>query len=286
MNILVTGSLGQLGNELQKIASTDQLHQWFFTDVAQLDITKREAVLGYFQAHDIDICINCAAYTAVDKAEDEPAIAHLINATAPSYLADAALLNKALLMHVSTDYVFDGLFHKPYEETHAVAPASAYGRSKAEGEQWLKTHPANTIILRTSWLYSAHGVNFVKTMLRLGKEREQLNVVYDQVGTPTWAADLARVMVIFADTYDRKPVKEIYHYSNEGVTSWYDFARQIMELAQLNCSVDPIPSSAWPAKAARPFYSVLAKEKIKTHLGIRIPHWKTSLVKCLEEING
>jgi len=286
MNILITGAQGQLGHELQRIAATDKLHQWHFTDVAQLDITNRDAVMGFFQAYDIDVCINCAAYTAVDKAEDEPDRADLINAVAPSYLADAALVSKALLIHISTDYVFDGMHFKPFAEDHQLAPVSAYGRSKAKGEQWLDKHAANTIIIRTSWLYSAYGANFVKTMLRLGNERPELNVVYDQIGTPTWAADLARVIVIFTDKYDRKPVKETFHFSNEGVTSWYDFAAEIMQLAQLKCKVHPIPSSAWPAKATRPFYSVLAKEKIKTHLGISIPHWKTSLIKCLEELNG
>lgn len=286
MNILITGAQGQLGHELQRIAATDKLHHWHFTDVAQLDITNRDAVMGFFQAHDIDICINCAAYTAVDKAEDEPDLADLINAVAPSYLADAALVSKALLIHISTDYVFDGMHFKPFTEDHQLAPVSSYGRSKAKGEQLLGNHDANTIIIRTSWLYSAFGVNFVRTMLRLGNERPELNVVYDQIGTPTWAADLARVIVIFADKYDRKPVKETFHFSNEGVTSWYDFAAEIMQLAHLKCKVHPIPSSAWPAKATRPFYSVLAKEKIKSHLGISIPHWKTSLVKCLEELNG
>ncbi|MBK9290367.1 MAG: dTDP-4-dehydrorhamnose reductase [Bacteroidetes bacterium] len=286
MNILVTGSRGQLGYELQRIAATDRVHQWHFTDVAELDITSRDAVKGYFQAHDIDICINCAAYTAVDKAEDEPEKALLINAEAVGNLADACLLNKALLVHVSTDYVFDGRHFKPYEETHPIAPVSAYGKSKAEGEAILAGHQASSIIIRTSWLYSAHGLNFVKTMRKLGSERVELNVVYDQIGTPTWAADLARVIVIFADRYDRHPVKEIYHFSNEGVTSWYDFALQIMELSGLNCKINPIPSSAWPAKATRPFYSVLAKEKIKNQLQISIPHWKSSLIKCLEELNG
>ncbi|HMM12066.1 MAG TPA: dTDP-4-dehydrorhamnose reductase [Bacteroidales bacterium] len=286
MNILVTGSQGQLGFELQRIAGTDKLHQWHFTDVAQLDITRRDAVLGYFQAHDIDICLNCAAYTAVDKAEDEPDKAMLINATAVGYLADAALLSKALLIHVSTDYVFDGQHYKPYAEDHHIAPKSAYGHSKAEGERLLMAHQANTIIIRTSWLYSAHGVNFVKTMLKLGLERSELNVVYDQIGTPTWAADLARVIVIFADQYDRKPIKELFHFSNEGVTSWFDFARAIMEHGGRTCQVNPIPSSSWPAKASRPFYSVLAKEKIKSHLGISIPYWKSSLLKCLEELDG
>lgn len=286
MNILVTGSNGQLGYELQKIAATDRLHQWHFTDVAELDITKRDAVFGFFQAHEIDICINCAAYTAVDKAEDEPGLARLINATAPALLADACLLNKALLVHISTDYVFDGQHYRPYAEDHPLAPVSAYARSKAEGEQLLAAHQANSIVIRTSWLYSAHGVNFVKTMLRLGKERPEINVVYDQVGTPTWAADLARVIVALADQYDRNPVKEVYHFSNEGVTSWYDFALEIMELAGLECRVNPIPSAAWPAKATRPYYSVMAKEKIKAKLGIGIPHWKASLKKCLEEING
>jgi dTDP-4-dehydrorhamnose reductase len=286
MNILITGAQGQLGYELQRIAATDQIHHWYFTDIAQLDITNRDAVMGFFQAHDIDICINCAAYTAVDKAEDEPELANLINAVAPSYLADAAVIGKALLIHISTDYVFGGMHFKPFAEDDPMAPASAYGKSKAKGEQLLSKHAANTIIIRTSWLYSAHGANFVKTMLKLGKQHNELNVVYDQVGTPTWAADLARIIMIFADKYDRTPIKETFHFSNEGVTSWYDFAIQVMELAHLNCKINPIPSSSWPAKATRPYYSVLGKEKIKAYLNIRIPHWKSSLIKCMEELNG
>ncbi len=281
MNILVTGSNGQLGNELRKIAANETTHQWLFTDVAELDITDNNAVDAFFENHKPDVCFNCAAYTAVDKAEDEAETAELINSKAVQYLADACLLTNCLLVHISTDYVFDGQHFKPYEERDAINPVSAYGKSKAFGENVLSAHKCDSIIVRTSWLYAANGSNFVKTMLRLGNERSEIKVVADQVGTPTWAADLAGAMWQLANK-TTKPVKECYHYSNEGAISWYDFAKAIMEIRKLNCNVLPIESKEYPVKTARPFYSVLNKTKIKTHFGISIPYWKTSLERCLK----
>lgn len=286
MQILVTGSNGQLGNELQKIAASDMKHSWYFTDVHELDITQKDAVEGYFVAHGIDICINCAAYTAVDKAEEEVALAMLINTEAVKNLADACLENKALLIHISTDYVFNGENFKPYEEGDPINGLSVYGKSKAHGEQVLVKHECNSVIIRTSWLYAANGKNFVKTMLRLGAERESLTVVADQVGTPTWAFDLAWAIMLVADKWNREQIKEIYHFSNEGAISWYDFAKAIMELGNLKCTVKAIPSSAYPVKTKRPFYSVLSKEKFKNTYQVSVPYWKDSLMNCLKEIHG
>jgi len=286
MNILVTGSNGQLGTELQKIAKTDQLHQWYFTDIEQLDITNATQVVHFFGINNINICINCAAYTAVDKAEDEPKKAMLVNATAPKILADAAARNDSLLVHISTDYVFNGENFKPYDETDPIAPVSAYGNTKAKGEELVISSKANYVIIRTSWLYSAVGNNFVKTMLRLGKEREQLSVVVDQVGTPTWAFDLAAAIMIIVDNYKNEALNQIFHFSNEGAISWYDFAKSIMELENLPCKIFPIESKDYPVKTKRPFYSVLNKSLFKAQYGIKVPYWRDSLVKCLEEING
>jgi len=286
MNILITGSKGQLGSELQKIAATDQKHTWFFTDVDELNITNKEAVDFYFQHNSIEACVNCAAYTAVDKAEDEPEKAMLINAKAVEILADACFASNSLLLHVSTDYVFAGNHYKPYEEDHPIEPQSAYGRTKAAGEILLSNHPCKSIIVRTSWLYSAVGVNFVKTMLRLGSEKESINVIYDQAGTPTWAFDLAWALVLMLDSTPQEYIKQVYHFSNEGIISWYDFATEIMEISGLQCKVNPIPSSAWPVRTPRPHYSVLSKEKFKADFKVGIPHWKHSLKKCIAEING
>ncbi len=286
MNILVTGSKGQLGSELQKIALKDRVHQWYFTDVDELNITRKDAVDGYFEIHGIEICINCAAYTAVDKAEDEPTLAETINAQAVGILADACRKQKALLIHISTDYVFDGENFKPYEESDPISAISAYGKSKARGEAILTGKGCSFVIIRTSWLYAAFGNNFVKTMIRLGKERQELKVVADQVGTPTWAFDLAWAIMLFADQYHGQYLKEVYHFSNEGAISWYDFAKAIMEAEHLDCKVLAIPSSAYPVKTKRPFYSVLSKEKFKNHFQIQVPYWKDSLLKCLQEING
>jgi dTDP-4-dehydrorhamnose reductase len=286
MNILVTGSHGQLGSELGKIANTDRKHQWFFTDIDTLDITNDTQVRHFFGMNQIEICINCAAYTAVDKAEDEPDKAMLVNSTAPSILAGACEAHDALLIHISTDYVFNGEHFKPYEEDDAIAAVSAYGLSKAKGETLIQESKANYVIIRTSWLYSAVGNNFVKTMLRLGAERDQLTVIVDQVGTPTWAFDLAATIVVIADRYQKESVHSIYHFSNEGAISWYDFAKTIMQIANLNCKILPIESKDYPVKTKRPFYSVLNKTRIKNELGIQIPYWRDSLIKCVEEING
>lgn len=286
MRILVTGSNGQLGRSLQQIAQTDRKHDWHFTDVEELDITKTTQVKHFLNSQNIEVCINCAAYTAVDKAEDDQQMAYLLNATAPQILADACRETNALLIHISTDYVFDGLNHKPYDENDAISPASAYAKSKADGEQAVIKSGAKFVIVRTSWLYSAFGGNFVKTMLRLGKEKDSLNVVADQVGTPTFAFDLAAVVLLLAESGKSEDHNQIYHFSNEGAISWYDFAQTIMELEKLDCKVFPIESKEYPVKTKRPFYSVLNKTKIKNHLGIQIPYWRNSLIKCLEEING
>lgn len=286
MRILVTGSNGQLGRSLQQIAKTDRKHDWHFTDVAELDITKATQVKHYLNSQNIEVCINCAAYTAVDKAEDDQQMAHLLNATAPQILAAACRETNALLIHVSTDYVFDGLNYKPYQEDDAISPASAYAKSKADGEQAVIQSGAKYAIVRTSWLYSSFGGNFVKTMLRLGKEKDSLNVVADQVGTPTYAFDLAAAILLIAESEKAKDHNQIYHFSNEGAISWYDFAQAIMELENLDCKVFPIESKDYPVKTKRPFYSVLNKAKIKNHFEIQIPYWRNSLIKCLEEING
>ncbi len=282
MNILVTGSNGQLGNEIRKISGEYPSFYFFFKDVDELDITNAGRIMVFLNTNKVHAIINCAAYTAVDKAEgDEPA-ATKINATAVDYLATASINFKIPLIHVSTDYVYDGCAHLPYNEDQPAAPASVYGRSKLAGENYAVTAPKH-VILRTSWLYSSFGNNFVKTMLRLGKERETLNVVFDQIGTPTYAADLARTIMEIAKSAERGELKTgIFNYSNEGVCSWYDFAHEIMQMAGLSCVVKPIESKDYPAAAPRPHYSVLNKARIKEAYGIEIPHWRDSLGKCLD----
>ena len=246
MNILVTGSKGQLGSELKKIANKNQSNDWFFTDVEELDITSSSAVTDFFISNSINICFNCAAYTAVDKAEDEPELANKINAEAVRNLADACLKTNAILVHISTDYVFDGENFKPYEESDPIKPISVYGQSKANAELILKIHEANSVIVRTSWLYSSVGNNFVKTMIRVGSARPEISVVSDQVGTPTWAYDLAEAIVKIGLHYSGSKIKETYHFSNEGVISWFDFAYAIMELENIPCKVVPIESKDYP----------------------------------------
>lgn len=270
---LITGSNGQLGSELKK-----RLPDAMFADVADLDITDSQAVFEYVKSHKIDTIINCAAYTAVDKAEDDEVSAHKINAEGPANLAATG----AKIVHISTDYVFDGLAHKPYTPEDTPHPVSVYGRTKLAGEQAVLRLAESAVIIRTAWLYSAFGNNFVKTMCRLGREKEALNVVNDQVGTPTYAFDLAQAIVKILPQI--KPEnKGIYHFSNEGVCSWYDFATEIMALSDLNCQVHPIPSDAYPTRAKRPYYSVLNKQKIRNIFGVETPHWKESLVKCLKQ---
>ena len=283
MNILVTGCKGQLGTELQKIASVE--HQWFFTDIDTLDICNKEAVESCFATHQIEVCINCAAYTAVDKAEDEPELATLVNTFAPKVLADACKRHNALLMHVSTDYVFGGDANEPYKVDDPINPQSVYGSTKADGERVIQQSGCNYMIVRTAWLYSSVGKNFVKTMLMLGDTKDEINVVADQKGCPTWAHDLAVALMALLDKSGMNKVHEIYHFTNEGQITWYDFATAIMEIGEKKCKVNPITTDQYPTKAKRPAYSVLDLSKIKDYAGIEIPDWRESLVKCIEELS-
>ena len=308
MNILVTGSNGQLGNEMRLGTTLHDDHQYFLTDITaedeslRLDITDKEAVAAFMEQHAIDLIVNCAAYTNVDGAEADEATAHLINCEAVRILGEAAAARGARMIHISTDYVFDGKGFIPYSEEDPVAPATAYGRTKLEGEQALLQVLPDAVIIRTAWLYSPFGNNFVKTMIRLGKERDTLNVVFDQVGSPTYARDLA--VAIYAVLESKEWHAGIYHFTNEGVCSWYDFTREIhslynsqevlraynrgdMQAAQqvvIQCDVHPILSSEYPAKTPRPHYSVLNKKKIRDTFGLEIPYWRDSLAQCIARL--
>ena len=284
MNVLVTGCYGQLGGALRHLADNDQSHQWTFTDIDTLDITDTGEVDRCFAVNDIGVCVNCAAYTAVDKAEDEPEQAKLVNTIAPGILAEACLRHNALLIQISTDYVFDGLASRPYPVDAPMNPQSVYGRTKADGEQLIREAGCNHIILRTAWLYSSTGKNFVRTMLALGDTHDEISVVNDQKGSPTWAHDLAQAVVKLIDHYGLKPVHETFHFTNEGAVTWFDFARTIMEIGGRNCEVHPITTDQYPTKAKRPAYSVLDLSKFKEVTGMEIPSWRDSLVKCIEEI--
>ncbi len=284
MKILVTGSNGQLGSELQQLAPTMDGMDFLFTDVDTLDICNKVAIEEFLANQPVDFIINCAAYTAVDKAEDDIEQCYAINRDAVRNLGEVAASIGCKVIHVSTDYVFNGKAYRPYTEDMQIAPNTIYGKSKAEGEEELLRVCMDAVILRTSWLYSAFGNNFVKTMLKLGKERETLSVIYDQIGTPTYAADLAVVIleIVRQAIEDESTFKTgTYHFSNEGVCSWYDFAVAIHRLAGITCDVRPIESSAYPAKAPRPFYSVLNKAKLKATFHIPIAHWQDSLGKCI-----
>ena len=284
MNILVTGCYGQLGTELQKIACAE--HQWFFTDVDTLDICNKEAVEQCFKANQIDVCINCAAYTAVDKAEDEPELATLVNTFAPKVLAEACKRHDALLMHISTDYVFGGDANEPYKVNDPIHPQSVYGGTKADGELVIRNSGCNYMIVRTAWLYSSVGKNFVKTMLMLGDTKDEINVVADQKGCPTWAHDLAVALVALLNKNGKAPVHETFHFTNEGQITWYDFATAIMEIGEKTCKVNPITTDQYPTKAKRPAYSVLDLNKIKAYAGIEIPGWRESLERCVKELKS
>lgn len=282
MNILVTGANGQLGNEMQVLARENLQHTYFFTDVQELDICDEQAVYAYVSEHKIDIIVNCAAYTAVDKAEDNVELCDKLNNIAPGYLARAAQANSAAMIQVSTDYVFDGTAHIPYTEEEPTCPASVYGSTKLAGEQNVMDHCEKAMVIRTAWLYSIYGNNFVKTMIRLGQERDSLGVIFDQIGTPTYANDLAQA--IFA-AINKGVVRGIYHFSDEGVCSWYDFTVAIHRLAGIaSCKVKPLHTADYPAKAPRPHYSVLDKTKIKDTFGIEIPHWEESLKRCINQL--
>jgi dTDP-4-dehydrorhamnose reductase len=287
MNILVTGSKGQLGSELQELAGRTLSHRYYFYDLPDLDITSMDQVDLICSKHSIEVIVNCAAYTAVDKAEMEREAAFLVNSEGPAVLARCALKHKALLVHISTDYVFNGESCTPYRESDPVSPTSVYGESKWEGEERIRTIAPSHVIIRTSWLYSLFGNNFVKTMLRLGREKSSLNVVFDQVGTPTRAADLAAVIASIIEQHEPlNSYAETFHYSNEGVCSWYDFAEAIMEFGGLSCMVLPVESSEYPTLARRPSYSVLNKRAIKQAWGLKIPHWRSSLKEMFEKMRA
>lgn len=287
MKILVTGAYGQLGNEIKCFADKFPWWQFIYTDVDTLDITDENAVESFIQKSNPDVIINCAAYTAVDKAESDIESAKKVNELAPKLLARYARKVKSEFIHISTDYVFNGKAFTPYSEDDEVNPQSVYGVTKLNGEKSCVEENPRCLIIRTSWLYSAFGNNFVKTMLRLGSERDQLKVVFDQIGTPTYAADLANsILSIIRDAEKNKLsfVPGIYHYSNEGVASWYDFAKAIFEISDVECDVSPVRSSEFPTPAKRPGYSVLDKSKIKNTFGISIPYWKDSLKNCIQKL--
>ena len=279
MNILITGCNGQLGNEMQLLEKVHPEHNYFNTDVAELDITNQEAIETFVTEHKIDGIVNCAAYTAVDKAEDNEELCTRLNAEAPAYLAHAVGQRGGWMVQISTDYVFDGTNHTPYMEDENTCPNSVYGKTKLVGELNVQKLCERSVIIRTAWLYSTFGNNFVKTMIRLGKEKAELGVIFDQIGTPTYAHDLA--VAIFA-VIEKGVQPGIYHFSNEGVISWYDFTKAIHRIAGITtCHVKPLHTAEYPTPAARPHYSVLDKTKIKQTYGIEVPYWEESLEVCV-----
>ena len=284
MKILVTGSKGQLGNEIRVLAEDYPGFDFIYTDVDELDITDQLKVEAFFVANKPQVIINCAAYTAVDKAESNEATAYLINATAVENLSKSAALVDALMVQISTDYVFDGKSYLPYSELDETNPQSAYGRTKLAGENAVFKYASKGLILRTSWLYSAFGNNFVKTMTKYGIEREELNVVYDQVGTPTYARDLAKAILDIIPSALQHSGIELFHYSNEGVASWYDFAKIIIAFSGINCNIKPIRTKDYPLPAPRPAFSVLSKSKIKDTYEIKIPYWSDSVKECIQRL--
>ena len=288
-SILVTGAQGQLGSELRQLS--DLYSDFTFTFICrnELDLSDSEAIQSWFVDKTFDVIINCAAHTAVDKAQTEPDLAKAINSTAVETLARIAKAHNSALIHISTDYVFNGKNYQPYKETELTDPQGIYGQTKLEGEQaMLAINPAKSVIIRTSWVYSQFGNNFVKTMLRLGKEREELGVIYDQIGSPTSARDLALAIlaIIQHPKLETLTTTEVYHFSNEGVCSWYDFAKAIFELSAITCQVKPIETKDYPTPATRPHYSLLNKAKIKNTFDLTIPYWKDSLIGCLENLTG
>jgi dTDP-4-dehydrorhamnose reductase len=284
--ILVTGSNGQLGSELQKL-SDNTSGNFIFTDIDTLDITDYPSLEKFCLSHNFKIIINCAAYTAVDKAESDTDKAYAINCTAVKNLTQVARLLDATLIQISTDYVFDGAANTPYSETDAINPISVYGKTKAAGEKEALLYD-KSVIIRTAWLYSTFGNNIVKTILKLSKERNSLGFVFDQTGTPTYAEDLAKaILTIVDDTFKEGTKAGIYHFSNEGVCSWYDVAYEIIHYTNnKNCSIKPIETHEYPTPAKRPAYSVLNKQKIRNTFGIKIPHWRDSLQKCLNNLTN
>lgn len=283
-NILVTGANGQLGKTFQALAKDFTNYHFHFCGSDTLDITNTSALNNFIDENNIDILINCAAYTAVDNAEDNSEKANIINHLAVAKMAEIAKDRELKFIHFSTDYVFNGKGHQPYDENEKTDPIGVYGVTKDKGEKSiLQVNPNNCLIIRTAWVYSEFGNNFVKTMLKLGSEREKLSIVCDQIGSPTYTKDLAKAVFDLLPKLNHSGTK-ILHYTNEGVCSWYDFTKAIFGIKQINCEVNAIPSSAYPTKAKRPYFSVLSKEKIKSTYGIKIPYWKNALAECLEKL--
>jgi len=282
MNILITGCNGQLGNEIQLLEAENPQHTFFNTDVKELDITNQQAINQFVQENKIDGIVNCAAYTAVDKAESNKQLCTVLNSEAPAYLAAAIEERGGFMVQLSSDYVFDGTKHTPYVETDKPCPDSVYGSTKLTGEVAVQKFCKQAMIIRTAWLYSAFGNNFVKTMIRLGKEKTELGVIFDQIGTPTYAHDLA---VAILTSINKGIQPGVYHFSNEGVISWYDFTKAIHRIAGIeNCHVKPLHTEEYPTPANRPNYSVLDKTKIKKTYGIEVPYWEDSLEICIKKL--
>ena len=287
MKVLVTGSNGQLGSEIYELSSNYSKLEFVFKDLPDLNICNKEKLINIIEIDKIDLVINCAAYTEVDKAEKNFKISEQVNAIGVQNLINALEKVNGKLIHISTDYVFDGTNSEPYNETDHVNPLGVYGKTKRDGELFVINSVIDSIIIRTSWLYSSFGNNFVKTMHRLGNEKKNLSVISDQIGTPTYARDLAKVCLDIISISENKRISDkgkVYHYSNEGVASWYDFAIAIMDLSKSNCKVKAIQTTDYPTNAKRPHYSVLNKTKIKNDFKIEIPHWKESLKDCINKL--
>jgi dTDP-4-dehydrorhamnose reductase len=288
MKVLITGSNGQLGSEIKELASDYENLKCVFKDLPKLDICDTEVLNTFIIDQHINAVINCAAYTAVDKAEEDLKTASKVNAKGVLNLVNALKKVDGKLIHISTDYVFDGNHSQPYKETDPVSPVGVYGQTKRAGELAVINSSIDAIVIRTSWLYSVYGNNFVKTMLRLGNDKKSIQVVFDQKGTPTFAKDLAKTCLDILSNAGSTNISKkgsLYHYSNEGVTSWYDFARAIMEISNIDCNVIPIETKDYPTQAIRPLYSVLDKSKITSDFKVTIPHWRDSLTNCIKKIN-
>ncbi len=281
--VLITGANGQLGSEIREL-SPQSKSNFIFTDVVTLDITKKDDIIRFIVKNSIDIIVNCAAYTNVDKAEEEQELADIINRQAVKNLVEVCSDNKVSLIHISTDYVFGGTKNTPYKETDQTSPLGIYGKTKFEGEKAVLGSTINYLILRTSWLYSSYGNNFVKTIKRLSTEKDELRVVFDQVGTPTYAKDLANFIIYIIDNNLLQNRRGVYHFSNEGVCSWYDFAREIICLSDSQCKVTPCYSDEYATKVTRPNYSVLDKTKLRNDFNYQIPYWRDALKKCITKI--
>ena len=288
-SILVIGSTGQIGHSIQSISIDYPCYEFVFVNRQHLDLSNEISITNFFEGKNFEIIINCAAHTSVDKAESEPELANQINHLAVKQLAGIAKVNRSKLIHISTDYVFDGENYKPYLETDKVAPQGIYGKTKLDGDEAIQqTLKTNAIIIRTSWVYSEYGNNFVKKMLKLGQERDSLNVIFDQVGTPTYAKDLAKAImsIVQSEEFNQIDFKtNIFHYSNEGLCSWYDFAKAIFELTNIQCHLHPIETKEYPSPATRPHYSVLNKTKIKLMFSLTISYWKDSVEECLTALH-